>query len=261
MPMVGLGGAMLQAQSAPQAEPLYEQVYRIFRSRILNGEWKSQSLLPGEVLLSQELGVSVGTVRKAMDQLAREDLIVRGRGRGTFVKNDGERQSLHGLRLLDAQGQGIIPTIQLVNAHVCEATEFEIRVLRLRSYLSTRTRVLKLDRRWVLGETLLGTETSSIDASRFPEIVQMMTSQVDALCSVYDDAVRARSDRAVWQFGTAATGVSAVANLDRTNCAASSSKMRVRRVSLDNRDVPIELSQFEFCLNQTLVQLTTCSVR
>lgn len=75
------------------AGPLYNQIYSLMRQRLASGEWKSGQPMPTENVLAQEYGVSIGTVRKALDQLARAKLIVRQQGRGTYVgKNGGPGQ-------------------------------------------------------------------------------------------------------------------------------------------------------------------------
>jgi GntR family transcriptional regulator len=65
--------------------PLYHQLYELLLDRIRTGHWKPGDLIPAESELTARHGVSRITVRKVLDMLAREGLIVRERGRGTFV--------------------------------------------------------------------------------------------------------------------------------------------------------------------------------
>jgi GntR family transcriptional regulator len=64
---------------------LYEQICRIVEARIADGTWPEQSYLPNEMDLSSKFGVSIGTVRKAIDILVGERLLERHPGRGTMV--------------------------------------------------------------------------------------------------------------------------------------------------------------------------------
>ena len=64
---------------------LYEQICRIIEARIADGTWPEQSFLPNEMDLSRKFGVSIGTVRKAIDILVGERLLERQPGRGTMV--------------------------------------------------------------------------------------------------------------------------------------------------------------------------------
>ena len=65
--------------------PLYLQVKDMLIERILAGTWQPGAAIPNEIELSRKLGISVGTVRKALDEMEGERLISRRQGRGTFV--------------------------------------------------------------------------------------------------------------------------------------------------------------------------------
>ena len=68
-----------------KAIPLYYQLETILRKKILSGEIQAGTALPSEGALAQEYEVSRITVRKALSILEGDELIVRRRGRGTFV--------------------------------------------------------------------------------------------------------------------------------------------------------------------------------
>jgi GntR family transcriptional regulator len=65
--------------------PLYYQLQRQLREAIDSGVLTANSALPTEPELASQLGISRFTVRQAMEQLVRDGLIRRERGRGTFV--------------------------------------------------------------------------------------------------------------------------------------------------------------------------------
>lgn len=67
--------------------PLYLQVRDLILERITSGTWKPGGMLPAEVDLARELGISSGTVRKALDALEAEHVITRRQGKGTFVND------------------------------------------------------------------------------------------------------------------------------------------------------------------------------
>lgn len=67
--------------------PLYHQLEKVLKKRILSGMLRPDQALPAEKELCKEFGVSRTTVRQALLSLEGEDLIVREQGRGTFVKN------------------------------------------------------------------------------------------------------------------------------------------------------------------------------
>src|SRR5262249_17855515 len=66
-------------------EPLYLQVCELLMRQIAGGVWQPNAALPNELELARELGVSGGTVRKALEKLEADRLVVRRQGRGTFV--------------------------------------------------------------------------------------------------------------------------------------------------------------------------------
>ena len=69
---------------------LHHVVETALRNRLQTGEWRKGGRMPGDFALANEYRVSRATVRHALGVLAREGLIVRHRGHGTFVT--GEQQ-------------------------------------------------------------------------------------------------------------------------------------------------------------------------
>ncbi|MDX6804781.1 GntR family transcriptional regulator [Terrihabitans rhizophilus] len=73
------------------AKPLYRQMKEDLVRRVMSGEWRPGELVPSEVALAQEYRVSVGTARKAIEEMVLERLVVRQRGRGTTIARNDER--------------------------------------------------------------------------------------------------------------------------------------------------------------------------
>jgi len=65
--------------------PLHHQIQRVLRSKIETGEWVPNDRMPTEMALVERFRVSRTTIREALDALTRDGLIVRQRGRGSFV--------------------------------------------------------------------------------------------------------------------------------------------------------------------------------
>jgi GntR family transcriptional regulator len=70
--------------------PLYRQIRQLLVTSLERGEWKPGELIPSEFELAARFQVSQGTVRKAIDELAAEHLLVRRQGKGTFVATHHE---------------------------------------------------------------------------------------------------------------------------------------------------------------------------
>jgi len=111
LPSALASSSPLKMDSAPQYRPLYTQVYEALIKRIANGEWKAGQSLPSEQALAAQLGVSQGTVRKALDALALDKVIDRRQGKGTFVAELTQDRSLFRFfRLTRADDQRAVPT-------------------------------------------------------------------------------------------------------------------------------------------------------
>lgn len=67
--------------------PVYRQLAAWFREKISNQEWKTNFKLDSEIELADQLDLSRGTVRKAVEELISEGLLIRSHGRGTFVSD------------------------------------------------------------------------------------------------------------------------------------------------------------------------------
>lgn len=78
--------------SAPAFSPLYQQIKGLILNSLRAGEWKPGEAIPSELELAARFRVSQGTVRKAVDELASENLLLRRQGRGTFVATHAEQQ-------------------------------------------------------------------------------------------------------------------------------------------------------------------------
>ena len=90
--------------------PLYAQVRERLIERIRSGEWKPGQLIANEFEIAAEFGVSQGTARKAIGDLASEGLVVRRQGRGTFVVEHTPAHVLFRFfNLFDAGGTAVGP--------------------------------------------------------------------------------------------------------------------------------------------------------
>ena len=81
------------ATPAPPAfSPLYQQIKALILHSLQSSEWRPGEAIPSELELAARFKVSQGTVRKAVDELAAENLLIRRQGKGTFVATNAEEQ-------------------------------------------------------------------------------------------------------------------------------------------------------------------------
>lgn len=114
------------------ARPLYQQTRDLLVRRIIDGVWRPGGYLPSEQQLSRELGVSVGTLRKATDDLVVQGLLERQHGRGTRVApHSSARSRFRFLRFVHPDGRSFDPTARLLSRRVRPANASERAFLEL----------------------------------------------------------------------------------------------------------------------------------
>lgn len=79
---------------AGQVQPLYQKVEEFIKNQINSGELTPGDLILSEPRLSKQLDVSIGTVKKALDNLVWQGLLYRHQGKGTFVSRIDFNNSL-----------------------------------------------------------------------------------------------------------------------------------------------------------------------
>ena len=105
----------------PTFSPLYRQIKDFLIRSLEEGEWGPGDAIPSESELAARFNVSQGTVRKAVDEMAAENLLVRRQGKGTFVAtHDDPRSFYRFLRLVPDDGS---PTQTVSDPFSCKLQE------------------------------------------------------------------------------------------------------------------------------------------
>ncbi len=81
---------MTSPAGSPTFSPLYRQIKSLMLQALDSGEWRPGEAIPSETELAVRFGVSQGTVRKAIDEMAAENLLLRRQGKGTFVASHND---------------------------------------------------------------------------------------------------------------------------------------------------------------------------
>ena len=117
----------------PDARPLYAQVRDILIERIHTGTWSPGQSLPSEMSLAAELGVSQGTVRKALNTMADDSIIERRQGKGTYVTKHTSTQVLFKFfQIYEANGNRIEPGTGKSKLKINRASKEVARSLKLK---------------------------------------------------------------------------------------------------------------------------------
>ncbi|NGR08023.1 GntR family transcriptional regulator [bacterium SGD-2] len=158
--------------------PLYQQIKALLLQGLDRGDWKPGEAIPSELELAARFQVSQGTVRKAIDELAAENLLLRRQGKGTFVATHHEAKvrfrflrltpddatpAVSGSRILD---------VRRLKAPADVAALLELRsgetVVNLRRVLSFDDSPTILDDIWLPGAPFKGLTAELLEASRSP---------------------------------------------------------------------------------------------
>jgi GntR family transcriptional regulator len=169
---------MSAAPPSPAFSPLYQQIKTLLLGSLQAGEWQPGEAIPSELELAARFKVSQGTVRKAIDELARENLLVRRQGKGTFVATHAEEHvQFRFLRLAPDDGAPDPAERRLVDCRRLRAPSDVARALRLKSgdsvlqvrrMLSFRGRPVVLDDIWLPGGLFKGLTAETLAAWRGP---------------------------------------------------------------------------------------------
>ena len=144
--------------------PLYRQVREVLVKRIADGIWQAGQLLPSEPEIAADLGVSQGTVRKALDEMTAENLVVRRQGRGTYVaRHDDARILFQFFKIVPDSGEREFPDSRVLDVGI--GTDPEAAGIL---GLPEDGRILRLDRVRLLGGRVCVLERIALPPDLFP---------------------------------------------------------------------------------------------
>ena len=118
--------------SSPAFHPLYQQIKILITQSLISGEWRPGEAIPSEIELASRYNVSQGTVRKAISELADENLLIRHQGKGTFVASHAEeRRQFHFVRITSDKNGVIYPEGELLECRRSKADSAIAKLLEI----------------------------------------------------------------------------------------------------------------------------------
>ncbi|MFO1195744.1 MAG: GntR family transcriptional regulator [Burkholderiaceae bacterium] len=225
------------AADSPTFSPLYRQIKVLLTRGLQAGEWKPGELIPSETELAARFGVSQGTVRKAIDELAADHLLVRRQGRGTFVATHQEaRAQFRFLRLRPDHGgdpgamSSRVLACRRTRAPVDIARALQLRtgetVVQVRRLLSFDARPVVLDEIWLPGALFRGLTADRLAAYTGP------------LYALFESEFGIRMIRAAERLRAVAATRATAADL---GVAPGEPVLQVERVTYTYEDRPVEV--------------------
>jgi GntR family transcriptional regulator len=223
------------AQESPTFSPLYRQIKTLMLQRLEAGEWQPGAVIPSESELATRFSVSQGTVRKAIDEMAAENLLVRKQGKGTFVAtHDDPRSNFRFLRLVPLDGDGVPPKSVPLECWRAKAGQEAARVLQLepgapitivRRLLTYSGKPVVLDEIYLPGEVFRGLTLDVLQESK------------DSLYSLFESQFGMRMIRAEERLRAVAADRTSA---DLLKIPEATPLLSVERVAYTYGDKPVE---------------------
>jgi GntR family transcriptional regulator len=158
--------------------PRYVRIVESLIRRLAAKEWKADESLPSEAALASEYEVSHGTMRKAIDQMVSQKLLIRRQGIGTFVaSHDWHRAVFHYFRIVRNDGQRDLPSARVEKLERGFASENEARQLSLK----VGAKVLRVMRVRSFGSTPVIAERLVIPVARLPNFTANISGELPPL--------------------------------------------------------------------------------
>ena len=164
--------------------PLYYQLKELIKHEISSHSWKPDKMIPSETELSITYNVSIGTVKKAISQLAHEGILYRRQGKGTFVARPNFEQSfIRFFRFaVDGNKKRILPTSKIINLKVMKPSKKIRNILNLEA----NEDVLYLKRLRLVKEIPLVLEDLYLPKKLFPGFEKIDTTD-KLLYPIYEE--------------------------------------------------------------------------
>lgn len=223
------------AQVSPTFSPLYRQIKHLILQGLASGEWRPGEAIPSEAELAVRFNVSQGTVRKAIDEMAAENLVVRKQGKGTYVATHNDpRAFFRFLRVVPNEGGVAVPQSVPLECWRAKAGQEAARILDipLGSPINIVRRLLKFDGKPVV-----------LDEIYLPgEVFQGLTLEVlqnnhDSLYTLFEARFGVRMIRAEERIRAVAADR---ASAEQLKVEEGSPLLSVERVTYTYGDKPVE---------------------
>ncbi len=225
----------IQFAAIPLHNPLYKEVKRRIMAELVNGEWKPGTAIPAERKLADRFVVSIGTIRKAIDELVAENILIRQQGRGTFVaSHNRDRLLFYFFHIVGQDGAREYPVVALQSFAKGRAENGEADALRI----ARGAPVFRIRNLLRLGGAPVIVDDIVLDQQRFPGLTEkQFAGRPNTIYNLYQDAF----------------GISVVRTRERLRAVGADAQMarllkvppkapllRIARVAFSYQDTPVE---------------------
>jgi len=214
----------------------YKEVKNGILAALSAKEWKGGEAIPSEKRLSERFGVSIGTLRKAIDELVADNILVRHQGLGTFVaQHQRDRYFFRFFRVVRQDGEKTYPTVSLVSFTKGKATREMAAMLGIEPHARIFSFVNCLA---LYGETVM-IDSITVAEERFPGLNDAaLRERPSTLYNFYQDAFH------INVVGTEERLRVTVANdaeSELLEVAPGTPLLEVRRIAYSYHQAPVEV--------------------
>lgn len=214
--------------------PLYRQVRERLTGRLIDGSWQPGDVIPSEIQIAKELGVSQGTVRKALDEMVRDNILRRKQGRGTFVASSDDAEFVFQFFLMQPDdGERVLPSSDVFSVKREKANAGVARLLEIERGVDT----IRIERSRSLNERVVISETVIL--------VRELFSDFPAVADVPNNLYNLYAKRWGVRIGRTDEKLKAIGASDidagRLGCDAGTPLLQIERVARDLSGRPVEL--------------------
>jgi len=229
--------AAARTASPTPTGPLYRRVQAALTRKLAAGEWQPGEAIPSETMLAQEFGVSIGTLRKAVDELAAGNILVRQQGRGTFVATHSEDRTLfHFFHIARKGGDGAreLPVHELLSFRSAKAVVAEAAALNI----GAGTPVLRVENALKLGGKPVIFDSVTVPAPMFKGLTEKIyTAREGTIYGLYQARFSINVIRISERLSAEIAPPVAAKVLGFT---AQTPALVIRRVAYTYNDTPVE---------------------
>ena len=216
--------------------PLYKGVQRALMEQLAAGDLKPGQLIPSERQLATEYNVSIGTLRKAIDELVENRILIRQQGKGTYVaSHDRERLLFYFFHIVPHKGVKSYPLVESVFFHKALAND----EVAARLNIALGTPIFHVRNKLSLLGEVVSVDDISIDQARFEKLsAAQFKERPNTIYNLYQEAFGITVVRTDERLRAEAASVEHAKLLQIT---AGTPVLTIRRTAFDMRDEPVEL--------------------
>jgi GntR family transcriptional regulator len=214
----------------------YQEVKQKITEDLVRGRYPMGQALPAEKDLSKELDVSIGTLRKAVDELVAEGIVIRRQGRGTYVaEHDLKRLLYYFFHVVkhDADKK-VNPRVELVSLNTATANKEEAAKLQIKE----GTPVWRVVNCLYLDDQCVMIDQITLDKKRFKNLTR--TDFINREGSIYQLYQMKYDQTVVRSSERLRAGLAGKQHAEWLGMKADSPVLVIRRVALGIQDEPLE---------------------